>query len=180
MRALASALIAALSIVAPAGQRPAIVHAAGPFTATRVAQRPSIDGGEWIATSAHPVNEPGTVTVFAKTLALIARDCGDHDGDFERCQLLLRHGGQAVRIDTGWTGWVFVTPDERYIITEPLDLLDVRAWKQYLLSEALDIPNYTNIEAISRDGRRLLVSRTDCPMDCRTSQTFTYYVLRLP
>lgn len=180
MRSRAQILIAALSIAALPPQPPAIVHAGGAFAATRLAQPPAIDGREWIATSAAPVSKPGKVTVNAKTLALTARDCGGDHGDFERCQLLLRRGGQAVRIGAGWTGWVFVTPDERYVVTEPLDVLDVRAWKQYRLSEALGIPNYTSIAAISRDGQRLLVSRTDCPMDCGTSQTFEYYVLRLP
>jgi hypothetical protein len=33
-----------------------------------------------------------------------------------------------------------------------LQVLDVREWKQYSLFEALGIRNYTNIEAISRDG----------------------------
>ena len=60
------------------------------------------------------------------------RDCGDHGGDFTRCQLLFHRGrGAPVRIDAGFTGWVFVTPDGRYIITEPLYALDVRTWKQY-------------------------------------------------
>ena len=50
---------------------------------------------------------------------------------------------------------VFVTSDGRYIVTEPLYVLDVREWKQYALFESLQIPNYTKIEAISRDGKRL-------------------------
>jgi hypothetical protein len=34
-------------------------------------------------------------------------------------------------------------------------------WKQYALFESLQIPNYTKIEAISRDGKRLFISRRD-------------------
>src|SRR5262249_15229788 len=110
VRSRAQILITALSIAALPPQPPAIVHAGGAFAATRLAQPPAIDGREWIATSAAPVSKPGKVTVNAKTLALTARDCGGDHGDFERCQLLLRRGGQAVRIGAGWTGWVFVTP----------------------------------------------------------------------
>ena len=72
-----------------------------------------------------------------------------------------------------------MTPDGRYIITEPLYALDVRNWKQYALFEALKIPNYTTSEAISGDGRRLLVSRRDCAMDCKEVPV-EYYELMLP
>ena len=84
-----------------------------------------------------------------------------------------------MRIDASFTGWVFVTPDSRYILTEPLYVLDVREWKQYALFEALRIPNYTSIEAISRDGKRLLISRRDCGVDC-PDQPVEYYELTLP
>jgi hypothetical protein len=93
--------------------------------------------------------------------------------------LFHRAGGAPVRIDVSFTGWVFVTPDGRYVITEPLYALDVRQWKQYALFEALKIPNYVNIEAISRDGRRLVVSRRDCAMDCKDVRV-EYYELVLP
>ena len=97
-----------------------------------------------------------------QSFSLTSTDCGDHGGDFERCQLLFqRAGATPVRIDTGFTGWVFVTFDGRYIVTEPLYVLDVREWKQYALFESLQIPNYTKIEAISRDGTRLFISRRD-------------------
>jgi hypothetical protein len=84
-----------------------------------------------------------------------------------------------VRIDAGFTGWVFVTPDGRYVITEPLYALDVREWKQYALFDALKIPNYVTIEAISGDATRLLLSRRDCAMDCRDVPV-EYYELILP
>ena len=72
-----------------------------------------------------------------------------------------------------------MTPDARYVVTEPLYVLDVREWKHYALSEALDIQNYTNIEAVSRDGKRLAISRRPCGMDCG-NMPFEYYELTLP
>lgn len=72
-----------------------------------------------------------------------------------------------------------MTPDARYIVTEPLYVLDVREWKQYALFESLQIPNYTTIEAISRDGKRLLISRRDCVIDC-TNVHVEYYELTWP
>ena len=160
-------------------QPPPIVRSAGQFSARPLSQPPVIDGRAWAAAEVQPAYSPGTVTLGTRTFSLTLRDCGDHDGDYTRCQLLLRRGrGAPVRIDAGFTGWVLVTPDGRYIITEPLYALDVRNWKQYALFEALKIPNYTTIEAISRDGQRLLISRRDCAMDCH--QPREYYELTMP
>jgi hypothetical protein len=160
-------------------QPPPIVRSAGQFSARPLSQPPVIDGRTWVAAEVQPTYSPGTVPLRTRTFSLTLRDCGDH-GDFTRCQLLLRQGrGAPVRIDVGFTGWVFVTPDFRYIITEPLYALDVRNWKQYALFEALQIRNYTTIEAISRDGKRLLISRRDCAMDCPQARE-EYYELTMP
>ncbi len=154
-----------------------LVRSAGPISVSQLVQPPAIDGREWIATEVEWLSEPGKVRTTAKTFSLSADDCGDHSGDFQRCQLFLQRGrGSPVRIVSGYTGWVYVTPDDRYVFTEPLNVLDVRAWKQY----GLDVANYTGIRAISRDGKRLLVARTDCPMDCRGEQRFEYFEVRLP
>jgi hypothetical protein len=163
-----------------ADQAPPVLKTPGRFSATRLRQAPAIDGRAWIAANVQNPSTRGAVPVPAKTgFSLMLTDCGDH-GDFVRCQLLFQGAKPApVRIDNGFTGWVFVTPDARYIVTEPLYVLDVREWKQYALFEALHIPNYTTIEAISRDGRRLFISRRDCAMDC-PQQRADYYVLNLP
>jgi hypothetical protein len=161
-------------------QPPPIVRSAGQFSARPLTQPPVIDGRVWTAAKVQPTYSPGTVPLRTETFSLTLRDCGDHDGDFTRCQLLFHRGrGAPVRIDAGFTGWVFVTPDARYIFTEPLYALDVRNWRQYALFEALKIHNYTTIEAISRDGKRLLISRRDCAMDCRQPRE-EYYELTMP
>ncbi len=158
---------------------PPIVHAAGQFSARPVSRPPVIDGRAWAAAEVQPTYSPGIVPLQTRAFSLTSTECGDH-GDFTRCQLLFHPGsGAPVRIDAGFTAWVFVTADGRYIFTEPLNALDVRNWKQYALFEALKIPNYVRIEAISEDGRRLLVSRRDCAMDCRDVRV-DYYELILP
>jgi hypothetical protein len=159
---------------------PPIVKSAGQFSAARLNRPPLIDGREWIAANVETTSSPGTVSVQTKAFSLTAEDCGNHGGDFDRCQLLLQRGrASPIRIDAGFTGWVFVTPDGRYIATEPLYVLDVREWKQYALFESLQIPNYARIEAISRDGKRLLISRRDCAMDC-TDMRVEHYELTWP
>jgi hypothetical protein len=159
---------------------PTIVKAAGQFSAAQLKRPPIIDGREWIAANVETTSSPGPVSVQTKAFSLTLRDCGDHGGDFERCQLFFQRGrATPVRIDAGFTGWVFVTPDARYVVTEPLYVLDVREWKQYALFESLQIPNYTTIEAISRDGKRLLISRRDCAIDCANVRV-EYYELTWP
>ena len=159
---------------------PPIVKAARSFSAVKLKQSPIIDGREWIAATVEKTSSPGPVPVHTRAFSLTSRDCGDHGGDFDRCQLFFQGGrAAAVRIDAGFTGWVFVTPDARYIVTEPLYVLDVREWKQYALFDSLQIPNYTRIEAISRDGKRLLISRRDCAIDCANVRV-EYYELTWP
>ena len=159
---------------------PPLVSSAGQFSAARLSGPPLIDGREWINADVQTASSPGTVPTPTNAFSLTLTDCGDHAGDFERCQLLFQRGRAApVRIDHGFTGWVFVTPNGRYIVTEPLYVLDVRDWKQYALFESLQIPNYTTIEAISRDGKRLFISRRDCAIDCK-DERIEYYELSLP
>ena len=172
-----AALLAQLPDVA---KPPPILKSAGLFSATKLSRPRPIDGREWIAADVQTASPAGTVSVPTKAFTLTLTDCGDHDGDLERCRLLFqRRGATAVRIDNGFTGWVFVTPDSRYIVTEPLYVLDVREWKQYALFESLQIPNYTRLEAISRDGKRLFLSRRDCAIDCKDVRV-DYYELTLP
>jgi hypothetical protein len=170
--------LASPSQIRDATQPPPIVHSAGQFRARPLNQRPAIDGRAWIVAGVRPTYSAGVVAT-RRTFSLTSSDCGDR-GDFTRCRLLFhRDGGAPVRIDAGFTGWVFVTPDGRYVITEPLYALDVREWKQYALFDALKIPNYVTIEAISGDATRLLLSRRDCAMDCKEVPV-EYYELILP
>jgi hypothetical protein len=160
-------------------QPPPIVHSAGQFSARPLTRPPVVNGRAWAVADVQLTQSAGTVPLRTRAFSLTSSGCGDH-GDFTRCQLLFHQGpGTPVRIDAGFTAWVFVTPDGRYIFTEPLNALDVRNWKQYALSEALKIPNYKTIKAISGDGKRLLVSRRDCAMDCRDVRV-DYYELILP
>jgi hypothetical protein len=159
---------------------PPVVHCAGPFSARRLVSPPTVDGRKWIAVNVQTGPAPAAVEVPSRRFSLTLADTGTDTGEFDRYRLMFQRGrAPAVRIDSGFTGWVYVTPDSRYIVTEPLYVLDVDAWKHYALFEALRIPNYTSIEAISRDGRRLLISRRDCAVDCRGALV-EYYELTLP
>jgi hypothetical protein len=141
IRSVLLIVLAAICMEAPSraqipdvAKPPPILNTAGQFSARRLVGPPVVDGREWIAANVETASAPGTVPVPTPAFALTLADCGDR-GDFARCRLLFQRGGSApVRIDDGFTGWVFVTPDARYIITEPLSVLDVREWKYYELT----------------------------------------------
>jgi hypothetical protein len=160
---------------------PWVAHAAGSFTARRIAE-PEIDGREWIAAEVHTDPSPAALRApdgaFWLTLVPVDRDTGD----FVRYDLMFEsRERRPVRIAES-TGWVYVTPDSRYVISEPLFVLDVAAWTTYALHARLEIPNYTWIQAASADRKRLLVARADCAMDGRTcgDRRIEYYELALP
>jgi hypothetical protein len=156
------------------------LNTAGEFSVAEVSHELVIDGQEWIAANVQTTSDAGPVPVPTQEFSLTATNCGDV-GDFARCEVLFQRGrGLPVGIDRGSTGWVYVTSDARFIFTEPLYVLDVRRWEQYALSDALGIQSYVSIEAISGDGRRLFISRSDCPYDCRHEPRRQYYELTLP
>lgn len=181
-----TALLPLLVVLASVGPRPQagvaalpLIHASGGFRVRRLGSAPAIDGRTWVAADVRTNPPPATVHAANGEFTVTAADAGEDTGDFVRYRLFLTRRGSAVRIDNEFSAWVYVTPDSRYVFTEPLYVVDVRRWRQYALFEALGIQNYTSIEAISRDGRRLLISRRDCAMDC-ADRTREYYELTLP
>ena len=158
-------------------RRPPVVSTAGGFSARRLVAAPAIDGKKWMEVEVH-TGFPSP-TVRFPDFSLILVDPGTDTGDFQRYNLLFQRGRTAPVPVDDLTAWVYVTPDSRYIFTEPLYALDVRAWKQYALFQALKIPNYVSIDAISGDGQRLLISRQDCIIDCGTWPR-EHYELRMP
>lgn len=160
---------------------PVVVHDAGGFHARQLSGPPAIDGREWIAVTMHDEPLPATLRSPDRRYAVTLEETDEDTGDFTRYKVLFQRGRRTpVRIGDGFSGWVYITPDSRFVFTEPLYVLDVREWKQYALFETLEIPNYTSIEAISADGRRLLTSRRDCVMDCHDEPVVQYFELTLP
>ena len=184
LRACLTATLFQMVVISAAAQSaatgaPLEAKDAGAFRATRLSQPPTIDGREWIAASVFLGSASTEVRNDFGAFAVIFKPVDGDTGDFERYALYVQRGRAEPVLINELTSWAYVSPDRRFIIAEPLYVLDVRQWKQYPLFEALRIPNYTSIEAISRDGRRLLVSRSDCAMDC-SGEGRDYYELLLP
>jgi hypothetical protein len=152
----------------------------GGFTAQRLLSAPAVDGKDWLAVNV--IDGVGTASTQAidRKYSLTVRESAEVSGDLVRYEVYLQDEQRApVRIDENLSAWAYATPDGHYVFTEPLDALDVRQWQRYRLDDVLGIRNYTVIEAISRDCRRLLVSRRDCAFDCG-AQPVEYYELTLP
>lgn len=151
----------------------------GGFSVTRLPGPVTVDGRRWVEADVK-VGEPQAWRP-AKADYMLHFTAEDEQGDIARWGLLFeRSGGRPVSLTAGGTtGFVFVTPDARYIFIEPLIVIDVRRWRRYALYSALGISPYVNIEAISRDERRLLISRRDCAFDC-PGQAVQYFELTLP
>ena len=183
MAFLAACLVIAgqhLPAQAGSSQRPLTVSGAGGFTARRLAKPPIIDKKNWTSVEVTTGDVSTAVAPPDLSYVLTFVDPGKDTGDFMRFELMFKRGtAPAVRIDDHLTGWAYVSPDGRYVFMEPLTVLDVARWRKYNLSEVLGISNYTSIEAISRDGKRLLISRVECAIDC-PGEPVHYFELGFP
>jgi len=151
----------------------------GGFSAKRLVVVPAIDGRQWIEAD---VKVGGSAPWRpAKADYTLRFTDIDEEGDLQRWALMVqRSGTRPVSLTTGGkTGFAYVTPDARFVFMEPLIVVDVRRWRRYALYSALGIEPYVGIHAISRDGRRLLVSHSKCAFDC-PNQPVTYFELTLP
>jgi hypothetical protein len=151
----------------------------GGFSARRLSTAPAIDGREWIRADV----KFGAPRAWRPARADYTLRFGevDEDGDIARWPLMFeRQGAPPVSLTAGGTtAFAYVTPDARFIFTEPLMAIDVRRWQRYALYSVFGIQAYVSIEAVSADGRRLLISRRDCPFDCQ-GRPAEYFVLTLP
>ena len=177
------AIVIVLAIVAPvfiraqgASSWPVDAGGNGGFSARRLAAVPAVDGRAWIRADIK-FGQPPTWRPAKGDYALRFADL-DEEGDIARWALILeRPGARPVSLSAGGkTGFAYVTPDARFIFTEPLMAIDVRRWERYALHSALGIQPYVSIEAISRDGRRLLVSSRICAFDCRNEPVIAFEV----
>jgi hypothetical protein len=155
---------------------PPVEPSSGGFTIRRLAGPVTLDGRTWIAVD--PI--VGTMTVNSAngqfTLSLVAPN---DEGDVRRWRLRFAdRGGEAVTL-ADVVSYTYVTNDSRWILFEPIDVVDVRTWRRYGLSKAFGIAPYAGPRAISADGRRLIISRRDCPFDC-PGEPVEYFEIGFP
>jgi hypothetical protein len=149
---------------------------AGEFTIRRLDAPLPVDGRTWIATK--QVSTAGTLTAPNRQFTLALEEASSNDVVRFRI-FFTQAGSQRVQLDAGRAVYAFVTPDSRWIIFDPLEVVDVTNWRRYSLSRAFNVDSYVVLRAMSSDGRRLFVSRKNCPFDCQNIPD-EYYEIGLP
>ena len=145
---------------------PSVVEAPDGFTVRRLSGPVPIDGHTWIAIET--ANAAGRVRAPNARFTLTLEEAKDHAGDVVRFRIFFTEGGGArVQLHPGVAAYAYITPDSRWIVSDPLDVVDVRNWRKYSLSKSFNIASYIIPRAISADGRRLFISRQACPFDCQ-------------
>lgn len=155
---------------------PAAMNPVGEFTVRRLATPVVIDGRSWRA--AQPVSAAGVLAAVNGQFALTLEE--QDSVEVVRFRTTFTEaGGLEVRLDTHGVVYAYVTPDSRWLVLDPLEVIDVAAWRRYSLSAAFGIAPYVRVRAVSADGRRLFVTRQDCAFDCPASGE-EHYEVTLP
>jgi hypothetical protein len=156
--------------------QPPTVVTSGGFTVGRLSSPIAVDGRAWIAvpgiSSRQTVRAPNGQ--FTLTLEEASAD------DLVRFRIYFAEEGRPrVQLDPGGAVYASITSDSRWIFIDPIDIVDVRAWRRYNLSKRFNIDRYVIVRAISADGRRLFISRQPCPFDCQGLPN-DYYEIAFP
>jgi hypothetical protein len=155
---------------------PIVETSAGGFSVRRLNSPIAVDGRAWIAVPTivgrEAIRAPNGQ--FTLTLEEASSD------DIVRFRIYFAEsGGARVQLDPGAAVYASITSDSRWIFIDPIDIIDVRAWRRYNLSKLFNIDRYVIVRAISADGRRLFISRQPCPFDCQGFPN-DYYEIAFP
>jgi hypothetical protein len=163
---------------APDRSKPPVGDAsAGGFTVSRLPGPVTVDGRTWVAVD--PIFGTRTVRAPNGEFTLSLTDPNE-EGDVARFRLaFIERGAQPVTLTADPVSYAYVTNDSRWILFEPLEVIDVSAWRRYSLGKVFGISPYVVPMAIAPDGRRLIIRRQVCPFDCRELPD-EYYEIGFP
>jgi hypothetical protein len=148
----------------------------GGFTVRRLADPISVDGRNWIEVRSIATGKGFRAPNGAFTLTF--RELAD-SGELVRDRVFFAEGTRVpVEIERAST-YTYVTPDSRWIVLEPIEVIDVTTWRRYSLSKVFKIEPFVVLRAISSDRRRLYLSRQPCPFDCQ-HLPHEYYEITFP
>ena len=148
---------------------PAAVDSPSGFVLRRLDGPVKVDGRTWLAVD--PRMAAGRIDApngsFAVTLS-----APSEAGDVVRFLATFSAGtGRSLSLGSEPVSYALVTPDSRWILTEPLIVIDVQTWRRYNLSKAFGLEPYIVPHAMSADGRRLVFWRRPCAVDCASLPT---------
>ncbi len=180
LSAVILAVVTAQSINAQAPDRtkPPVVVEPGvaDFSVRKLTGPVTIDRRNWIAAepavgASKPLRAPnGQFTLMFEGV--------NEPGDIVRSRLSFSAGGAPILLDPR-VSYAYVTPNSRFVVIEPIDVVDVTTWRRYALSRAFNVTPFVLVRAISADGRRLYVTRQPCPFDCH-DQPNEHYEITFP
>ncbi len=76
-------------------------------------------------------------------------------------------------------GWVAISPNSKYVVREPLALLNVANGEESNISAELGVEGFINIHFWSPDGKSFIVSQTDCAFNCAKNDIIQYWRIDL-
>lgn len=145
---------------------PSVVASAEGFTVRRLTEPVPIDGRTWIAIES--VSAAGPLRAPNGRFALTLEEAKEHAGDVVRFRVFFAESGaRRVQLDPGVAAYAYISPDSRWIVSDPLEVVDVLNWRRYSLSKSFKVNPYVVLKAMSADGRRLFIARQACPFDCQ-------------
>jgi hypothetical protein len=155
---------------------PIVETSAGGFSVRRLSSLVAVDGRAWIEVPAIVGRQ--TVRASNGRFTLTLEEASSDD--LVRFRVYFTEsGGARIQLDPGGAVYASITSDSRWIFIDPIDIVDVRAWRRYNLSKLFNIDRYVMARAISADGRRLFISTQPCPFDCQGFPN-DYYEIGFP
>lgn len=156
---------------------PSLDTSTGGFTITRLSAAVVIDGQRWVAAQPNFGGEQ-LVNATSGQFAVMLREPND-SGDVRRYGATFKEPGRdPVSLTPDAVSWALLA-DNRWILLESLDIIDIRAWRRYSLAKQSGIAPHASPVAVSADGRRVVIARRDCAVDC-TDIKPEYFEMRLP
>ena len=111
----------------------------------------------------------------AKTFTIKSGNEAPESGDLARFPFELIRDGKKANLARQPISWVTVTPDEKYIIFEPLIVLDAVSWKELDLTKVRDSQGYFQLLKYSSTGKKIIVAEFTCAMDCPKTDKFVIW-----
>lgn len=146
------------------------------FSLRRLSGPVTIDRATWFP----PALVDGTAVASQSRPAFVLTLSDPNDkGDVRRWRARFTTRDSAPVTLAEATSYAHVTIDQRWIVLEPIDVIDVRQWRRYGLSQAYGVTPYVTLRATSGDRLRLVFSRRACAVDC-PGTTEEYFELTLP
>jgi hypothetical protein len=144
------------------------------FAVERLTTPPAIASPEWV-----PLRPSfaGTIRAPNDGFSIVLEEAPSN-ADLVLLRVSYVQGDAApIEISPGDATYSLITPDSRWILSGPLEFVDVQNWRAYSLRDAFDLQPFLIPRAVSTDGRRFLIEGRPCPFDCQDLPTEYYEIV---